>query len=103
MLGLQGIHTALDFVPPPGGFQSGPEGYKGPGVSGKPKEWKGGYMWSDCTKCRCLFAFNASLYGDKIGCTSSATMKCTCAADACTDDRMAECANEVAAQPIHYG
>uniref|UniRef100_A0A224Y8M7 Uncharacterized protein n=1 Tax=Rhipicephalus zambeziensis TaxID=60191 RepID=A0A224Y8M7_9ACAR len=102
MLGLQAIHTAMDFVPPPGGFQSGPEGYKGPGISGKPKELKGGNLWSDCTSCRCLFVFNATLYGDNIGCTSWATLKCTCEANACNEDRMAECANEVAAHAINY-
>uniref|UniRef100_A0A224Y8N2 Uncharacterized protein n=1 Tax=Rhipicephalus zambeziensis TaxID=60191 RepID=A0A224Y8N2_9ACAR len=97
MLGLQAIHTAMDFVPPPGGFQSGPEGYKGPGISGKEKELRGGNIWSECTSCSCVFVYNASLYGDKIGCISSARLKCTCEANACNEDRMAECANEVVA------
>uniref|UniRef100_L7MA40 Putative secreted peptide n=1 Tax=Rhipicephalus pulchellus TaxID=72859 RepID=L7MA40_RHIPC len=98
MLGLQAIHTALDFVPPPGGFQSGPEGYKGPGISGQPKKLTGGLAWTECTSCKCRFTFNASLYGDTMGCTAWATLKCTCDSNACTEDRMAECANEVAAK-----
>uniref|UniRef100_A0A131YTT1 Uncharacterized protein n=1 Tax=Rhipicephalus appendiculatus TaxID=34631 RepID=A0A131YTT1_RHIAP len=102
LLGLDALNTALDFVPPPGGFQSGPEGYRGPGISGKPRELKGGYKWSDCTSCRCVFMFNASFHGANIGCTSSARLKCTCTADACTEPRMAECANEVAARPLAY-
>uniref|UniRef100_L7MA35 Putative secreted peptide n=1 Tax=Rhipicephalus pulchellus TaxID=72859 RepID=L7MA35_RHIPC len=102
LLGLDAINTALDFVPPPGGFQSGPEGYRGPGISGTAKVLKGGYTWSGCTSCECRFIFNASFYGNNIGCTSSARLKCTCATDACTEGRMAECANEVAAKPLLY-
>ncbi|XP_037507888.1 uncharacterized protein LOC119383684 [Rhipicephalus sanguineus] len=102
LLGLDAINTALDFVPPPGGFQSGPEGYRGPGISGQARELKGGYMWRECTSCKCIFSFNASFYGTKIGCTASARLKCTCEPNACIEERIAECANEVAAKPLRY-
>ncbi|XP_037507887.1 uncharacterized protein LOC119383683 [Rhipicephalus sanguineus] len=103
LFGLQATHLGLSFVPPPGGFQSGPEGYKGPGISGDARVLKGGSMWSECTSCKCFFVFNASFYEENIGCTASATLKCTCEPNASIQekkDRMAECANEVAATPL---
>nr|XP_037289138.1 uncharacterized protein LOC119182148 [Rhipicephalus microplus] len=102
MLGLDAIYTALNFVPPPGGFQSGPEGYRGTGISGNPTKFKAGYKWTECTLCKCRFKFNASFYGDKMGCNSSARLHCYCTANACTEQKMAECANEVAANPLAY-
>ncbi|XP_037507886.1 uncharacterized protein LOC119383681 [Rhipicephalus sanguineus] len=78
LFGLEAIHRALDFVPPPGGFQSGPEGYKGPGISGKPRKLSGATTWIECTSCKCQFYTNASFYEEKIGCTVWATLNCMC-------------------------
>ncbi|XP_075743020.1 uncharacterized protein LOC119182148 isoform X2 [Rhipicephalus microplus] len=94
--------SIVRILPPPGGFQSGPEGYRGPGISGNPTKFKAGYKWTECTLCKCRFKFNASFYGDKMGCNSSARLHCYCTAKACTEQKMAECANEVAANPLPY-